>query len=324
MSAGTLPYHLRPNKAVDRFLFLDLLSKLDPVLRIDSTYRYVGFGGPQMEDFRLLHERFPNLQMLCIESSEPVLRRQKFNRPHTNVALLEEPMESKDWLTDWNPTDPTIIWFDYAFKKERPTQFREFQTLLREAPHGSLIRITMNADLPKAETKGGEAQLNHLKTKFGALLPAGLDPNDITAANFPDILVQMFRTATRDVLKSHPDRYYRTLLITSYRDTNQMMTLTGILDTPENCQRIVDVPVIREWEYSCFDWENINNISMPDLTVKERIRINENLPALVGDPEAIHASLDCWVDEDEAESLNKLNNYADFYRHFPQFVRAAV
>ena len=53
MSAGSsLPYRLRPNKAVDRELFLSLLMRLAPALSLEK-YHYVGLGGPFLEDFRL-------------------------------------------------------------------------------------------------------------------------------------------------------------------------------------------------------------------------------------------------------------------------------
>ena len=56
MSGSSLPYRLRPNKAVDRELFLSLLMRLTPKLGLEK-YHYVGLGGPFLEDFRLLHSR---------------------------------------------------------------------------------------------------------------------------------------------------------------------------------------------------------------------------------------------------------------------------
>ena len=48
MSAGSsLPYRLRPNKAVDRELFLSLLTRLAPKLSLEK-YHYVGLGGPSL------------------------------------------------------------------------------------------------------------------------------------------------------------------------------------------------------------------------------------------------------------------------------------
>lgn len=58
MSGASIPYHLRPNKAIDRYAFLELLSKVDRYIDCDiSQYKYVGFGGHSLEDFKYIHSR---------------------------------------------------------------------------------------------------------------------------------------------------------------------------------------------------------------------------------------------------------------------------
>jgi hypothetical protein len=52
-TGGSIPYHLRQNKAIDRNLFTDLLSRIGRYKNI-SDYTYYGFGGPYMEDFKVL------------------------------------------------------------------------------------------------------------------------------------------------------------------------------------------------------------------------------------------------------------------------------
>ena len=44
------PYHQRPNKTVDRYLFVELLSKINRYRHI-GDYSYIGLGGPSLEDF---------------------------------------------------------------------------------------------------------------------------------------------------------------------------------------------------------------------------------------------------------------------------------
>ena len=61
--ASSLPYKLRPNKAVDRELFLSLLCRLGAHLMVER-YKYIGLGGPFLEDFRLLHKRTGIKEML--------------------------------------------------------------------------------------------------------------------------------------------------------------------------------------------------------------------------------------------------------------------
>jgi len=53
-------YHLRPNKAVERVAFIDGIKHLGRFERL-SEYTYFGFGGPYLEDFRLLYEFYPEI-----------------------------------------------------------------------------------------------------------------------------------------------------------------------------------------------------------------------------------------------------------------------
>ena len=88
MSTGSsLPYRLRPNKAVDRELFLSLLMRLSPILSLEK-YQYVGLGGPFLEDFRLVHGRLGLSRMTCLESEEEVHKRQVFNRPIASIECV--------------------------------------------------------------------------------------------------------------------------------------------------------------------------------------------------------------------------------------------
>jgi hypothetical protein len=314
---------LRPNKAVDRFLFLELCAKIGAVLDINS-YQYVGFGGPQMEDFRLLHERFPRLPMLCIEENEGVIPRQRFNQHHSLVDFLDGPTTSGDWLSDWRPSKPILLWFDYASKRKRNEQFNEFQTLLSKAPTKSVIRITMNADLPKEEGKRtAKEQFNTFNEEFGNLVPEDVDENLMTAAGFPSVLARMLEIAAEDVLRPKGERTFGPLLITVYRDTNQMLTITGMLDAPDASDATIAQAGLADWQYLAKDWSDLRRINMPELTVKERIHINQLLPG-TSEAAALQSRLGFQVDERAEASLDKLRNYAEFYRHFPQFVRVSV
>ena len=63
-------YHLRPNKAVDRLVFLEILRVLELLVSSLDEYTYIGFGGPYLEDFRLIAQMFPTLEMISIEEDE--------------------------------------------------------------------------------------------------------------------------------------------------------------------------------------------------------------------------------------------------------------
>ncbi|NEQ97969.1 MAG: hypothetical protein F6K30_14830, partial [Cyanothece sp. SIO2G6] len=89
MSGGSVAYRLRQNKSVDRYAFIELLSKLDKYqgISIESSI-YISFGGYTLEDFKLIHNRFAITRMISLESQIKVLNRQKFNKPHDCIKCL--------------------------------------------------------------------------------------------------------------------------------------------------------------------------------------------------------------------------------------------
>jgi hypothetical protein len=88
------PYHLRVNKAVDRFMLIEILDTLARELGSLQDYKYYGLGGPFLEDFRLMSEHFTDLPLVSVESSEHTHRRQKFHRCAKNITLRKESVQS--------------------------------------------------------------------------------------------------------------------------------------------------------------------------------------------------------------------------------------
>ena len=87
------PYHLRVNKAIDRFLLIEILEILKVHCRI-SDYTYYGFGGPFLEDCRLIHSRCPEIKIVSIERDKDTFKRQKFHRFSKSVDLKCEDFAS--------------------------------------------------------------------------------------------------------------------------------------------------------------------------------------------------------------------------------------
>src|SRR4051794_20931063 len=106
MSTGSsLPYRLRPNKAVDRELFLSMLTRLAPTLSLEK-YQYIGLGGAFLEDFRLIHARLGIRRLTCVESEEAVHKRQLFNRPIASIDCVHKTLE--DYLDAHDFETPTV------------------------------------------------------------------------------------------------------------------------------------------------------------------------------------------------------------------------
>lgn len=101
-------YHLRPNKAADRFALLEAIRRL-PLLGDGGLeeYTYISLGGPYLEDFRLLYEFCPEMRMESIESNSEVYKRQRFNRPFRKLRLIEEDLSS--YISRYDPGEKKVF-----------------------------------------------------------------------------------------------------------------------------------------------------------------------------------------------------------------------
>ena len=137
-------YHLRPNKAADRFALMEAIRRL-PRLGDGGLekYTYFGFGGPYLEDFRLLYEFCPDMGMVSIESEEEVYKRQKFHRPIRTLKLIWDEVSS--YIGRYDPgANKSIFWLDYTGLEY--SSFQDFKALLGTVAENSMIKVTLRSE----------------------------------------------------------------------------------------------------------------------------------------------------------------------------------
>lgn len=323
MAGRTSSYLLRPNKAVDRLLFADLLDRVDASLGIGEQFTYVGMGGTYMEDFRLLHERFPRMKMVSLEERPQVSLRQRFNRPHSAIRFLTQ--SSQQWIEQNLPsTSRHVVWLDFQ-GKNRHDQISQFQSLVAGAVKPSILRITLDVS---NETLGGKTtpkeKLDRLKSQLGHLLPKELTVEDFVERGLEDILRDVVFRAASQALKNQPIARFQPLLVVSYKDTNRMLTITGLLSNRDQVEPIVEKSGLREWDYSWLKTNDTLKIDLPELSARERLSLNQMLPAKATKVSHIHKTFGFWLSDEEQESEAMLSNYIQFARHYPQFARVSV
>ena len=286
MSSGSsLPYRLRPNKAVDRELFLGLLSRLAAELRIES-YRYVGLGGPFLEDFRLVHARLGINDMVCVEAEEDVYKRQKFNRPVDRIECVHSTLE--DYIDSTDFETPVVIWFDYTDPSKLTEQIERFARTISEVPLNSILRVTLNASpgslgkpdpeeitvissvrgrSPDGKKTVQEWRLDRLQERLGSLFPSDLNPNDMTFKNFGISILKALHIAVEKEVLNLTDRSIIWALATHYADGQPMVTATLIV-----CHQDEPSPemLVRDWEYSSTPDAPLR-LDMPSLSTLERL-----------------------------------------------------
>jgi hypothetical protein len=326
-AGGRLPYQLRPNKAVERLVFLELLSYLDAPLGVGSHYDYVGFGGPQMEDFRQMHELFPEMKMRSIEREPAVLKRQKFNGPHTNVACKLQT--SGEFVLQVSDRRRLIVWLDYTDSSERTQQLDEFQSLVRSVRNLSIVKITLNAAPATLGGSPGEIglqakRLTAFLSEFARFFPNDLEEEAVSHDQFPSTLLSVVDYAAREALSGRRDWRFQPLTSAVYADGQQMLTVTGIVGPRTEIANVLAIANLATWDFGRLTWSDPVRIDVPDLTLKERIIINQNLPRLTSQIPALQKRLGILVDSTAVRSEAKLRNYVLFQRHYPYWGKVAI
>lgn len=342
MSGSSLAYQLRPNKAVDREVFLSLLTRLAPHLGLEK-YHYIGLGGPFLEDFRLLHSRIgigrkrgrrTVGRLTCVESKPEVHKRQRFNRPVASINCVHSTIET--FLDTTTISTPAIIWFDYT--KATPSHVNRLAATVGTVPIGSILRVTLNANPGEEkgeEPSGGdlsvqvdgdvsadraqkptktEWRLQRFKERFGTLVPSGLGPESMTIEKYGSTLLQVLRLAVDKQALSFNDRRIVWALATHYADDQPMVTAALIVCKSDDSS--VE-KLVKGWEFYSSPDEP-HRIELPALSSLERLTMEskDNARRKLGFDLA--KVIDSKLDVDPIEVFKK------FYRLYPHFSRVEL
>ncbi|NMM29222.1 MAG: hypothetical protein HHJ12_18585 [Glaciimonas sp.] len=325
MSLGaSIPYHLRQNKSIERSLFIDLLSRIGRFRNI-SDYTYIGFGGPFLEDFKFLHSTLRIQKMISIESDPNTVYRQNFNLPLSCIEIRNAL--SRDFLTSHDFSGPSIVWFDYTTPKQLANQLAESQVLVSKLTVGDIIKITLNASPESLGRPPGDADLKDFraaeaKRRLGEYGPAVIDPDRVSAANFPALLLQTLHSACKRGVEGDKRLYIQPLSAFVYKDGQQMLTATAVILNHADTDAFFTQTRLRHWAYSNFDWINPEPISIPNLSAKERLFIESLLPG--GETADIRDKLGYFIGENEREALEHLSNFINYYRLSPYYSRIVM
>ncbi len=328
MSTGTsIPYHLRPNKAVERGLFIESLRKIAGAFNI-SEYQYIGFGGPFLEDFKSLHNELKIKDMICIEVDENVRKRQLFNRPLSCVNILEEPSSSTSFINEHNFEKESLVWFDFVSFNRIYEQLCDIRQLVSSLAAGDVFKVTLNANSSNLGKSDSEDNLLAYRLKkYRDLVtteyePHTLEEDDFASKNFPNILLQSFKRAVAAGIASAPELEVVPISAFVYEDGQKMLTATGVIVDRENKAKFFEDSRIQHWSYYSPNWHEAKNISLPSLSVRERLLVEQLLPD--GNCDDVMDALGYFVGSGEADARRQMNNFIDYYRAFPWFGKVGL
>ncbi|HBC30680.1 MAG TPA: hypothetical protein DC024_05465 [Clostridiales bacterium] len=315
-------YHLRPNKCIDRTLFIQTLIGLSRQLPI-SDYRYTGFGSYTFEDFKLFHDTLNISSMVSLEREPNAYKRAEFNLPYGCIKVKNTG--STEYLSSLilDDGDHNIFWLDYVSPNELGTQLADYATLLNLLNPNDIIRITLNAnpsslrdsDLPDELHK---TRLRVLKERVPEeCFPNSIIPEDMTRGRYPSALLKIIKAITLQSLNDTPPyspNFMFPLFSSVYADGQQMLTFTGIvLDSHD---RELDLrKVLSDFPHNTFSWDDLCRIEIPALTFLEITELNKLLPN-----EDIRQQLIAQFPFIFSPSNGQaLDSYLSYYKYYPNY-----
>jgi hypothetical protein len=325
MSGEDIPYQLRPNKFIDRLLFVDLLSRL-VIPRGPEKYIYVSMGGRHLVDHYAVYKELGISAQFAFDQNANAVSRQKFNRP-TDATICQE-MNSADLPSNIDaifsrfPSKRNlIVWLDFTGATWKAQLQQAIETLVR-LQHGDIFRITLNADnrhLSDAKwSQSGAAgpeefRASRLREVLGDLLPT--DVEKIAKDALPNVLSRCIELATEKAKERVSNLSFVPVLLTSYADGQRMLTLTCIVRKLELDEHFPST-AFKKWKYACKGWSDVRRITAPILSSKERHKLDANITK---GPKKMLSALKFLPSEDVAQSLAAIESYRTFHRYYPAF-----
>ena len=332
MSGTTVPYHLRQNKYVERRIFVDLLAYLDRWKPL-KTYLYVGFGAIYFEDFKLIHSQFAIKKMLSIEREKWIMPRQKINVPFGcidhKLCNSSDFVQRVDTYRHSYKVTNILAWLDYAGGTEIANQLNDVKALIPSLVANDILKVTFEADpeklVPKTDLADEEiftARLEQLRSRLGAqFLPEGVKPEQMTETAYPMVLCEAFKRVAASAMKESPELVFQPVGCYAYKDSVQMVTLTGILLRRTERAQFRARTRLETFALASLLWE-LHRIEVPDLSLREKFILDREIFQKTA--KGVEKRIRFSFAKDRTESLNMIDSYMKFYRYYPTYYPVVV
>jgi hypothetical protein len=325
MSGSDIPYQLRPSKFIDRQIFVELLGRLLHS-RGPENYIYVSMGGRHLVDHYSVYKDLGIKAQFSFDNNENLVARQTFNRPtDTTICATMDSANLPSKLDEIAGKFPSkrnfIIWMDYT-TTDHKAQLQEAEEVMVRLKHGDVFRVTMNADLKCLKAGSGtpaeraKKRADTLRSRIGgANVPTPITVIDDAPLSLAKVLAQCIALAASKAKLRQPDLNFIPVLTTSYADGLRMVTVTCAVSEAGHPETFPNSN-FRRWAFARKNWEDIQDISVPVLSAKERFRLDANLKK---SGKKMLSALRFLPAEDEEQSLIELASYKRFQRFYPAF-----
>jgi len=213
--------------------------------------------------------------------------------------------------------------FDAYLKNSESPTHKDFQTYISSAistVNGTTPGVPERL-LTLSDSEYETVCIENLKEQLGEYVPTGgISPEHLKTETFAALLAEAVRIAA---LKGAESSKLQVLPLGAfrYRDgDHQMLTVTTIVANDDLEKAIRGDHVFAEWPFRANDWNTVIEVSVPDMSAKERHHI-EGLISSQHTATTIHAEIPFRFDKRDETSLSLLREYLRHYRRYPTFVR---
>ena len=322
MTERSVWYQIRPNKFVDRRIFMDFLCRYTN-LEKDRRYFYASMGASHLVDHNQFYRLTGINRLYSFDGDEALIPRQIVNRPIgtticERLMSNELPERLQSLYDSFIDATNSIIWLDFT-TVDRFQQLQELVELLKLSRSGDVIRITMNSHpgnlggISDYQARGhatpGHLRAEQAQANLGEFFEAKFDR--VTSTNFPKVLSHAVKLA---IAKAQDELWLGDAaagLLTTYQDGQRMFTATLLIHDAASPQ-----PALREWEFWPADWDDVLEINVPELSAKEKFVLDQHLGE---DPDQIIERVNFLPGEDMDSAMQNLASYKKLHRFVPAF-----
>lgn len=337
MNGASVGYHLRTNKAVERKIFFELINLIKSHNQ-GAGYTYIGFGGPMMEDFREAHHASNFEDLISIESNSSTYERQQFNKPFGFVNCVNKT--SGEFINTFSSVKNTVFWLDYTSAKDLGNQLSDVERLIKKLKPMDILKVTVNANpdtiyrASSSELEEQEEQddpnfinkriLSKLETELGEdYFPVMAAPDQVTTKNYPKFIAGVLDLAFSRAVATDSGKCIFPLSRFFYTDhTHQMYTCTALITGTEEPLDIIST--MKEWSFFSESLDDIFEIKVPALTMKEKIEIDAMLEGAQLADQIENIAKIIKLETNKKQSKKLIENYITYYKYYPTFQRLAI
>jgi hypothetical protein len=300
-------------------MIVDALQRLAAAGFAIADYQYTGFGAIYFVDFIMLHKLLGMSKLLSLEREKSLEKRVSFNRPFSCVDIKMVPASSE--IPNLPRDIRHIVWLDYdgVLHKDFLSDIQSAVTVL---PAGSILLVTVDVEPPEdhdyqgvdPDFDGSKEVLGpkHWKSYFeyhaGEYLALGLSEEDFGRSELARRSTEALKAAFTKSIVARQDLQFLPMFNFVYKDTHRMLSMGGMLaGTTE--KRLLRASTIVDTLYYRADFDSDPcRITVPNLTRKERIYLDREMPGTAG-----------WIPKEFDLDSAETQRYREIYRFLPAF-----